>query len=95
MSTLFNPGFSRNDYVGIIGTAVENYINSIPVGATLYLTRLYQIIYDSVPGALKDVYNLLINGVPSDLSVNQNEVVRFIANIPSDSDLPVSEMTIN
>jgi hypothetical protein len=95
MSTTWNSGYNRNNYVGAISTAVINYINLIPVGQNLYLTRLYQVVYDSVPGALKDVYDLLVNGEAADLIVPINGVVRFIAAIPAGSSLPVSEMTID
>ena len=95
MSTTFAPGYNRNNYVGTIALAVENYINSLGVGQTLYQTRLYGIVYDSIPGVLLDVYDLLINGVAGDLVIAQNQVARFIAQIPAGSSQPVSEMTIN
>jgi uncharacterized phage protein gp47/JayE len=95
VSTIFNPGYNRNDFVGLIGTAIANYINSLAVGQTLYMTRLYQVIYDSVPGALADAHDLLINGDSVDVTVTPAEVLRFISNAPPGSDIPPSEMTID
>lgn len=95
MNTTWNSGYNRNNYVGIISTAVQNYINSLAVGQSLYLTRLYQVIYDSVPGALKDVYGLTVNGGTADLVITPSQVCRFLANLPAGVDLPVSEITID
>lgn len=94
MSTSWLPGFNRNNYVGQISVAVQNYINGLGVGENLYLTRLYQVIYDSVKG-LKDVYGLTINGQANDLIVNKSQVCRFVAQIPAGSTVPVSQMVID
>ena len=94
MSTTWLNGYNPNNYKGAISTAVINYINSLKVGQSLYLTRLYQIIYDSTPG-LQDAYGLLINGLPTDLIIKPSQVARFLVQIPLGSNLIVSEMTID
>lgn len=89
-STTWYTGFDPNSYKGIIGTAVSNYINGLAVGQTLFLTKLYQVIYDAAPQALQDAYGLLINGVASDLVIAANQVARFLTTAS-----PPSEMVID
>lgn len=94
VSTSWLPGYNRNNFVGSVATAVENYINSLPVGNSLYLTRLYQVIYDSTPG-LQDAYGLTINGKTEDLIIAGNQVARFLAQVPAGSSTVPSQMVID
>lgn len=94
MNTSWQAGYNRNNFVGNISTAVINFINSLPVGASLYLTKLYQVIYDAAP-QLQDVSALTINGSAADLAIKQNQVARFLTQIPAGTNIPASQMVID
>lgn len=76
-STIFAQGYNKTALLGNLAIALETYINSIPVGQNLVFTRLYQVIYENAPG-LVEAYDLLINGVAADLTIQPNQVARFI-----------------
>lgn len=76
-ATKFSTGFNKTQLVGQLALALENYINTIPVGQAVVYTRLYQIIYDSTPG-LFEASNLLINNTAGDLNITLAQVARFI-----------------
>ncbi|HEY7579411.1 MAG TPA: baseplate J/gp47 family protein [Acetobacteraceae bacterium] len=50
----------------IVGNAVSSYIDGLPIGAGLPLTRLAQIAYSASPSVI-NVSALLVNGAPNDL----------------------------
>jgi Baseplate J-like protein len=60
-------------------TAAENavmaYINALPIGATLILTRLIQVAYDSSP-TIANIIGLTINGGTSDVAAAVPHVVK-------------------
>jgi uncharacterized phage protein gp47/JayE len=55
--------------------AVTAYINGLGLGATLYYSRLYQVIYDASPG-ITDVSGLTLNGGTSDLVAALNAALQ-------------------
>ena len=58
-----------------VGTAIGSYINSLPIGASLPLTKLAQIAYSTNP-AVVNVSALLANGSAGDVVVALNGVVK-------------------
>ena len=58
-----------------VGTAIGSYINSLPIGASLPLTKLAQIAYSTNP-AVVNVSALLANESASDVVVALNGVVK-------------------
>ena len=92
LSTTFAPGFNKTTLVGNLAIAIENYLNSIPVGQPVIYTKLYQIIYENAPGLI-EASNLLINGRATDLAVLPNQVARFIPAFRAGG--PGSTMTID
>ena len=67
-------GYDHATAVGLVGTALVNYINALPLGSSLPFTRLAQVAYDAAPGVV-DVSAMLLNGGSSDLiATNQNVV---------------------
>jgi len=58
-----------------VGTAIGSYINSLPIGASLPLTKLAQIAYSANP-AVVNVSALLANGSAGDVVVALNGVVK-------------------
>jgi phage-related baseplate assembly protein len=55
--------------------AVTNYVNTLPLGASLPLTRVAQVAYDSTPGIL-NVQSVLINSAPLDLIATPEQVIK-------------------
>lgn len=62
------PGVLKSSVLGPVATAIQNFGNSLPIGAVLSYTRLAQVIYDAVPGQLTNVTGLTINSTASDLN---------------------------
>lgn len=56
-------------------TALQNYINTLPVGIPLRYTRIAQVIYNSSPG-ITDVTAVTLNGSTSDLTVTNLQAVK-------------------
>jgi len=59
----------------IVTSAIQVFIDSLPIGAPLALTRLAQIAYDVTPN-VTNVGSLLINGVATDLIPPATGVVK-------------------
>jgi uncharacterized phage protein gp47/JayE len=57
-----------------VGTAVSNFIASLPVGATLPWSKLAQIAYQTSP-SVANVFGVQINGSTNDVIPGQNGVV--------------------
>lgn len=74
--------YSNPDLVSIITTALDNYINLIPFGSTLFYSRIAQVIYNainSVAPTLIDQFNVtsvLLNGGTSDLTSTFKEKIK-------------------
>ena len=69
-SGLAKPGIAAN-----VGNALTAYINALPVGGSLSLTRLAQLAYAADPG-VQNVTNLLINGAGTDLPSPPTGVIK-------------------
>ena len=65
--TTAGAGTAHANAITVSQAAVTTFINALPDGATLAWSQLYQVIYDSAPGVITDVTNLLVNGGTSDL----------------------------
>jgi uncharacterized phage protein gp47/JayE len=62
------PGVSKTNLIGPVETAITDYINGLPVGASLAYTRLAQIIYDVAPTQITNVTGLAVNGGTADIN---------------------------
>ena len=60
---------------GIVGNAVSDYINGLPIGSGLALTRLAQIAYSANPSVI-NVSALLINSASDDLPAVPTSVIK-------------------
>ncbi len=58
-----------------VGLALERYINSLSIGATLALTRLAQVAYNTSP-TISNVTTISINGIAADLIPPANGVIK-------------------
>ena len=70
-----NPAYSSSGVLAAVSAAVTSFINSLPVGSTLYYTQLANAIYQASPGVLT-VKVLTINGATLDITPTPQQVVR-------------------
>jgi len=59
-------GYTHSAVVGLVEAAITNYIDALPLGATLYYTKLAQLAYEASSGVV-NVSGLLLNGATADL----------------------------
>ena len=70
-----SPGTSKAPLQALVGDAIGAYINGLPIGASLPLTRLAQIAY-SASSAIVNVSAIQANGGMSDVTVPPTSVVK-------------------
>ena len=68
-------GASKAQAIGSVGTAIVNYINKLPIGVSLPLTRLAQIAY-AADATVINVRQVLANGNPDDVTPGASGVVK-------------------
>jgi uncharacterized phage protein gp47/JayE len=61
--------------VALVGNAINSYINSLPIGTSLPLTRIAQIAYSASPAVI-NVGQLLANGSTDDVAPTVSGVVK-------------------
>lgn len=61
---------------GLVQTALQNYINSLTLGETLYYTRLAQVAYDASSDVV-NVSGVTLNGGTADLTASVQEVIKY------------------
>lgn len=69
-------GYEPATVTSAIRTAITDYVNGLGVGAPLRLTRIAQLAYDAVPGAVTNVANIRINSAADDLTPTDMQVVK-------------------
>jgi uncharacterized phage protein gp47/JayE len=75
MTVTTPAGVSHQTVVGLVAAAIETYIASLGVGATLNYTRLAQLAY-AASGSVTNVSAVLLNGAAADLAPPLFGVVR-------------------
>jgi phage-related baseplate assembly protein len=60
---------------GIVGNAIRSYVNGLPIGGSLPLTRLAQVAY-AADEAVTNVSQLLANGFAHDITPDASGVVK-------------------
>ena len=70
-----NPTGNKPNLVGPITTAIDTYVDTLAVGATLAFTRLAAVIYGVDP-SIVNVTSLEINGGTADIVPTQSQVVK-------------------
>lgn len=68
-------GYDHPTLVGLVGTAIRNYINSLTLGTTLAYSRLAQIAYDASPG-VTNVTSVTLNGGTADVTATSQQVIK-------------------
>jgi hypothetical protein len=66
---------AKGPIAALVGRAVGSYINTLPIGVGLPLTRLAQIAYSASPAVI-NVSQLLVNGSPSDITPTASSVIK-------------------
>jgi len=67
-------GYTHATVVGAVGLAVENFINSLPLGTSLPYTQVAAIAY-GVAG-VTNVTGVLLNGATSDITADPKSVIK-------------------
>ena len=75
LAIALSPGTDRALVSSTVGNALSAYINGLPIGETLPLTRLAQIAYAASPTVV-NVSQLMINGSTSDLLSAPSGVIK-------------------
>jgi uncharacterized phage protein gp47/JayE len=70
-----NPTSNKPNLIGPITTAIDTYVDTLAVGATLAFTRLAAVIYGVDP-SIVNVTSLEINGGTADIVPTQSQVVK-------------------
>ena len=70
-----SAGASKPAIIGPVAQAIQSYVDALPIGGTLYLTRIAQIAYDTTQ-AITNVTAVSINSATSDLNPGPAGVVR-------------------
>ena len=70
-----STGTTKAPIQALVGNAIGSYINGLPIGASLPLTRLAQIAYAASPAVI-NVSAVLVNGGANDLAVPVTGVVK-------------------
>jgi uncharacterized phage protein gp47/JayE len=68
-------GTAKPQVAGGVGNAIGSYVNSLPIGTTLPLTRLAQVAY-AADGSVINVSQLLANGNTNDVTPGASGVVK-------------------
>ena len=76
MQLSLRVGAARDDIEAKIRNALEIYIQSLPIGATLSVTRLVQLVYNT-SNLIENISGLSINAQSNDLSCSQVEALSF------------------
>lgn len=75
MTITVASGYTAATVKTTVQSALQTYINSLPIGGTLYYTRLMQVAYDASPGVL-DVVSVTLNSGSSDITATEQQIVK-------------------
>lgn len=68
-------GYTHSAVTAIVQAALQSYINTLPLGASLAYSRLAQVAYDASPG-VTNVTGVTMNGGTSDIAATTQQVVK-------------------
>jgi hypothetical protein len=68
-------GYTHSAVTAIVQAALQNYINTLPLGTSLAYSRLAQVAYDASPG-VTNVTAVTLNGGTSDVVATNQQVVK-------------------
>ena len=68
-------GYNHSATTSLVTTALQSYINSLPMGQELPFTKLAQIAYDTSPG-VTNVTAITLNGAAADLVATSAQIIK-------------------
>ena len=71
-------GYTHGAVAPIVQTALQNYINGLFLGQTLYFNRIIQTAYDASPGVLT-VSSVTLNSGTSDLTATAQQIIKYVS----------------
>lgn len=74
MNLVIADGYDRNTIIGNVGTTIKGYINTLALGAGLYLPKLSQLALNVSPGVLSVSYLALSE--PGDIEADPRVIIR-------------------
>ncbi|WP_248638108.1 baseplate J/gp47 family protein [Xylella fastidiosa] len=75
MTITTDAGYDHAATVSLVGTALQNYINSLPLGTPLAWSRLTQVAYDASL-SVTNVSAVRLNGDTADIATTHQQVVK-------------------
>jgi uncharacterized phage protein gp47/JayE len=75
MDITVSAGTAKAPIQAMVGNAIGSYLNSLPIGASLPITRLAQIAYSASPAVI-NVGAVSANGLPTDIVVSVSGVIK-------------------
>lgn len=75
LNLVIAAGFDANTVIGGVGETIRGYLNTLPLGATLYASKLTQVALNSSSG-VEAVSYCAINGGDADLVADDRSIVR-------------------
>jgi uncharacterized phage protein gp47/JayE len=68
-------GYDHTATAALVGTAIRNYINALPLGTPLSYSRISQVAYDASPG-VTNVTGATINAGTADISATAQQIIK-------------------
>jgi uncharacterized phage protein gp47/JayE len=78
MTIVTAAGYTHSAITALVQTALQTYINTLPLGTSLAYSRLAQVAYDASP-AVTNVTGVTLNGGTSDITATNQQVVKCIS----------------
>lgn len=75
MRIVSKTGFDHNTVIGNVGDAVAKYINTLPLGQSLYYTKVMQVAFNADEG-VQDILNYTLNGGVIDIVATNKNVIK-------------------
>lgn len=75
MTVTVTAGYDATATKALVQAAVTNYINALPLGQTLFYSRLAQVAYDASPG-ITNVAAVSANGGAADIAATAKQVIK-------------------
>jgi uncharacterized phage protein gp47/JayE len=75
LTLILAPTTQPAPVISKVATAVTKYVNCLPIGASLSITRIAQIAYQ-VSDLINNITNITINGEAQDLATSPNGVIK-------------------
>jgi|SRR5450830_3061 len=75
MTVTTAAGYAHVATAALVATALQNYVNALPIDADLSFSRLTQIAYDASPG-VTNVTGVTLNGATADLVTTKLQIIK-------------------